>query len=145
MSELSMPVVGFLCIACLAVGIGAGYFACYRRQQQHGGGRTAAELRVELDAYRERVAASFERSAVLYHELDARHRELHRHLADDAARLVEPVAGRQRLGFGELSSLTPLRDEARVPDPPRKPDFPAVVVAEPADDLPAGRQTGAGR
>ncbi|MCC7412559.1 MAG: DUF1043 family protein [Gammaproteobacteria bacterium] len=118
MIELSLAATAAIAVVLLAVGLVAGYVLCYARQQRDGGGRTAAELREELDGYRDRVGAHFERSAVLFHELTGRYRELYEHLAEGADSLGGAGRGEQRLGFDELTRIA-----LRAPPAPAGDDF----------------------
>ncbi|MCC7413145.1 MAG: hypothetical protein IT495_16135, partial [Gammaproteobacteria bacterium] len=65
-----------------------------------------------------RVGAHFERSAVLFHELTGRYRELYEHLAEGADSLAGAGRGEQRLGFDELTRIA-----LRAPPAPAGDDF----------------------
>lgn len=114
--ELSLAASAAAAVLLVAGGIVIGYVLCHARLQREGGGKTAGELREELERYRERVASHFERSAVLFHQLTVRHRELYEHLAESAESLGA-TGDRERLRFDELLRLAL--------EPPRAGDRPA--------------------
>lgn len=108
MTMIELPIAAVIGLTLVLIGGGAvlGYVICYARQQREGGGRTPAELRRDLDSYQQRVSTHFERSAVLFHDLTVRYRELYQHMAESAEALgTHGGDARERLRFEELARL----------------------------------------
>lgn len=157
MTMIELPIAAVIGLTLVLIGGGAvlGYVICYARQQREGGGRTPAELRRDLDSYQQRVSTHFERSAVLFHDLTVRYRELYQHMAESAEALgTNSGDARERLRFEELARLAlqpPGSDDADPSgaleratftlDPARGAGEPRTEAADQADPGTSGART----
>ncbi|MDA0824237.1 MAG: DUF1043 family protein [Proteobacteria bacterium] len=102
-------VVVLLLIMGVACAVG-GYAIAQARQRQAGDGKLAAELKSELSEYKENVAAHFQTTASLLHDMTEQYRSVYEHMASGAQNLCDAeqaTAQIESLKAGLLPVLDP--------------------------------------
>lgn len=122
---LGVAALMFVCGAAL------GYVFSGSRKEQTSGGKTAAELREELEQYQEKVSQHFEKSAEMFHGLTLQYRDLYQHMAETASDLVDDENRGAALSFRNAVLLADASDPAL--DPEGEPD-PDAAVGEDAPE-----------
>jgi uncharacterized membrane-anchored protein YhcB (DUF1043 family) len=89
-----MQTPGFETIIALLVVVGAvcafgGYAFAQARARRAGGGKTAAQLKVELGDYKENVTEHFQTTANLLHDMTEQYRSIYEHMAAGAQTLCD--------------------------------------------------------
>jgi uncharacterized protein len=132
---LGVAALMFVCGAAL------GYVFSGSRKEQTSGGKTAAQLREELEQYQEKVSQHFEKSAEMFHGLTLQYRDLYQHMAETASDLVDDENRGAALSFRNAILLADASDPALAPEGDADPDAAAAGDApEAAAD--AGDDTG---
>ena len=123
MLDFSAPDFWIVAGAGLLVGLFLGWVIASLLQRR-GGGHSAAQLRKEMEDYREEVNEHFSRTAELFKESTEKYRDLYEHLAGGAQELCSDLPDKARVEF-RPGKLLPSRDdddssaEVTVVEPPR--------------------------
>lgn len=84
-------------VAFGALGVSFGYQAAMARERKSGGGRTASELRTELDDYQQNVSDHFMESAALLQGMTEQYKKVYEHMARGAQELCDTKEERPEL------------------------------------------------
>ena len=100
-----MLTVGIATIVITLVTIGVmcawgGYAFAQAQQQRDGGGKSAQELKTELEDYKADVSEHFQTTATLFHEMTDQYRSVYEHMAAGAQQL-----GNTEQGLAQIESL----------------------------------------
>lgn len=109
--------------AGLAVGVFIGWLFTSLAQRR-GGRHSAAQLRKEMEEYREQVNGHFARTAELFKESTEKYRDLYEHLAGGAQKLCNDLPDKTRVEFRPGRLLAARDDDGKEPErtivePPR--------------------------
>ncbi|MFT4583797.1 MAG: uncharacterized membrane-anchored protein YhcB (DUF1043 family) [Gammaproteobacteria bacterium] len=106
-------ILGVIC----AIG---GYAIAQTRQRREGDGKSTAELKSELSDYKENVAAHFQTTASLLHDMTEQYRSVYEHMAIGAQQLCDAeqaTAQIESLKAGLLPVLNTPSEPVEVIDP----------------------------
>lgn len=147
---LSITVLEFAALVVLLPAFGGlvGYLVAGDRMRRAAGGRTPAELREELETYREDVTSHFQETAELLDGMTAQYRAVYTHMAQGAQTLCDAEGSGPRLEQLRAGLLDPPAAEFDEPDDERIVDDEAPVDDEeddPRDPEGIVPATGAGR
>lgn len=84
-------------IAFVLLGAGFGYQSAMMRERKAGGGRTASELKTELEDYQQNVSDHFMESAALLQGMTEQYKKIYEHMARGAQELCETQEDRPEL------------------------------------------------
>ncbi len=90
----------------LVIGLACGALVAWLLVRRGGGGRSAAQLKVELDEYRGEVGEHFDRTSEIFRDLTVRYRDLYEHLATGANSLCTDNEPGHRLETSVRELLT---------------------------------------
>lgn len=95
MMDVSLAVLGGIVFVLL--GAGFGYQSAMMRERKAGGGRTASELKTELEDYQQNVSDHFMESAALLQGMTEQYKKIYEHMARGAQDLCETQEDRPEL------------------------------------------------
>lgn len=84
-------------IVFVLLGAGFGYQSAMMRERKAGGGRTASELKTELEDYQQNVSDHFMESAALLQGMTEQYKKIYEHMARGAQDLCETQEDRPEL------------------------------------------------
>lgn len=93
--DVILMIAGGLAFGLL--GVSFGYQAAMAKERKSGGGRTASELRTELDDYQQNVSDHFMESAALLQGMTEQYKKIYEHMARGAQELCETKDDRPEL------------------------------------------------
>jgi len=135
-----MPPLLILLLGLLA-GIGAGYVIFQNIERRKSGGKTAAELKQEHEAYREQVQQHFSKTSDLFQNMTMQYRELYDHLSEGAQSLCESTPASPALELSNKALLpsggaapTDQSDTSKADDTPSSDDDDVPVARADGDD-----------
>lgn len=99
MYDFSSPDFWVAAAAGLVVGLFFGWLITSLVQRRASAGATAAQLREEMEEYREEVNTHFARTAELFKDTTEKYRDLYEHLAGGAQELCNDLPDRARVEF----------------------------------------------
>lgn len=95
MMDVFLAVLGGIVFVLL--GAGFGYQSAMMRERKAGGGRTASELKTELEDYQQNVSDHFMESAALLQGMTEQYKKIYEHMARGAQDLCETQEDRPEL------------------------------------------------
>ncbi|MGR9090982.1 MAG: YhcB family protein [Gammaproteobacteria bacterium] len=97
MLTLGIETIVILLLIMGVVSAFGGYVVAHERQRRSGGGKSAAELRSELDEYKENVNEHFQTTAGLLHDMTEQYRAVYEHMASGAQNLCDPETAQSQI------------------------------------------------
>lgn len=99
MYDLSSPDFWVVAALGLAVGVFLGWVITTLINRRRAAGASVAELRREMETYRDQVNDHFARTAELFKDTTEKYRELYEHLSGGAQELCNDLPDRARVEF----------------------------------------------